>query len=47
MKATASDLWSKVPSSSSNLDQESRDNQIYVGMSRARNHCVIVAPKAA
>jgi superfamily I DNA/RNA helicase len=29
------------------LDQESRDNQIYVGMSRARNHCVIVAPKAA
>ena len=27
-------------------DQESRNNQIYVGMSRARNHCVIVAPKA-
>jgi superfamily I DNA/RNA helicase len=29
------------------LDEESRDNQLYVGMSRARNHCVIVAPKAA
>jgi hypothetical protein len=28
------------------LDEESRDNQLYVGMSRARNHCVIVAPKA-
>jgi superfamily I DNA/RNA helicase len=27
------------------LDEESRDNQLYVGMSRARNHCVIVAPK--
>jgi superfamily I DNA/RNA helicase len=27
------------------LDPQSRDNQIYVGMSRARNHCVIVAPK--
>ncbi len=27
------------------LDQASRDNHIYVGMSRARNHCVIVAPK--
>ena len=26
------------------LDPESRDNQLYVGMSRARNHCVIVAP---
>ena len=29
------------------LDDESRDNQLYVGMSRARNHCVIVAPPAA
>ena len=29
------------------LDDESRDNQIYVGMSRARNHCVIVAPSGA
>ncbi len=28
-----------------NLDEASRDNQIYVGMSRARNHCVIVAPQ--
>lgn len=28
-----------------NLDDVSRDNQIYVGMSRARNHCVVVAPK--
>ena len=28
------------------LDPESRDNQLYVGMSRARNHCVIVAPQA-
>lgn len=28
------------------LDAESRDHQLYVGMSRARNHCVIVAPKA-
>ncbi|MEJ7784667.1 MAG: ATP-binding domain-containing protein [Solirubrobacteraceae bacterium] len=27
------------------LDDESRDNQLYVGMSRARNHCVIVAPR--
>ena len=26
------------------LDDESRDNQLYVGISRARNHCVIVAP---
>ncbi len=26
------------------LDAQSRDNQLYVGMSRARNHCVIVAP---
>ena len=30
-----------------NLDQDSRNNQIYVGMSRARNHCVIVAPPRA
>jgi len=29
-----------------NLDAASRNNQIYVGMSRARNHCVIVAPPA-
>jgi len=28
------------------LDAQSRDNQLYVGLSRARNHCVIVAPKA-
>ncbi len=28
-----------------NLDDESRDNQIYVGMSRAKNHCVVVAPR--
>jgi NAD(P)-dependent dehydrogenase (short-subunit alcohol dehydrogenase family) len=28
------------------LDDESRDNQLYVGMSRARNHCVVVAPRA-
>ena len=28
------------------LDGESEDNQLYVGMSRARNHCVIVAPPA-
>jgi hypothetical protein len=27
-----------------NLDAESRDSQLYVGLSRARNHCVIVAP---
>jgi hypothetical protein len=26
------------------LDEETRDQQLYVGMSRARNHCVIVAP---
>jgi len=29
-----------------NLDEESQNNQIYVGMSRARNHCVVVAPEA-
>ncbi len=29
-----------------NLDAESRDHQIYVGMSRARNHCVVVGPQA-
>jgi len=29
------------------LDQETRDQQLYVGISRARNHCVIVAPPAA
>ena len=29
------------------LDRESRDQQLYVGVSRARNHCVIVAPKTA
>jgi hypothetical protein len=28
------------------LDAQSRDNQLYVGLSRARNHCVIVAPPA-
>ena len=28
------------------LDEQSRDNQLYVGLSRARNHCVIVAPPA-
>jgi Nuclease-related domain/UvrD-like helicase C-terminal domain/AAA domain len=29
------------------LDVETRRQQLYVGMSRARNHCVIVAPPAA
>jgi hypothetical protein len=29
------------------LDGASRDQQLYVGLSRARNHCVIVAPPAA
>jgi predicted ATPase len=29
------------------LDQETRDQQLYVGISRARNHCVIVAPPPA
>jgi hypothetical protein len=28
-----------------NLDEQSRDSQLYVGLSRARNHCVVVAPK--
>jgi hypothetical protein len=28
------------------LDGGSEDDQLYVGMSRARNHCVIVAPRA-
>ena len=27
-----------------NIGDESRDSQLYVGLSRARNHCVIVAP---
>jgi superfamily I DNA/RNA helicase len=26
------------------LDGATRDSQIYVGMSRARNHCIVVAP---
>ena len=26
------------------LDDETRDRQIYVGMSRARNHCIVVVP---
>jgi superfamily I DNA/RNA helicase len=26
------------------IDEETRSQQLYVGMSRARNHCVIVAP---
>ncbi len=26
------------------LDETSRDKQLYVGLSRARNHCVVVAP---
>jgi len=29
------------------LASDSMDAQLYVGMSRARNHCVIVAPPAA
>ena len=28
------------------LDPDSRDQQLYVGLSRARNHAVIVAPEA-
>ena len=28
-----------------NLDDETRDHQLYVGISRARNHCVVVAPQ--
>jgi hypothetical protein len=27
------------------LDDDSRDQQLYVGLSRARNHCVVVAPQ--
>ena len=27
------------------LDDATRDSQIYVGMSRARNHCIVVAPE--
>ena len=27
------------------LDDETRNRQLYVGMSRARNHCVVVAPQ--
>ena len=26
------------------LDDETIDQQLYVGFSRARNHCVVVAP---
>jgi hypothetical protein len=26
------------------LDDMSRDQQLYVGISRARSHCVVVAP---
>jgi superfamily I DNA/RNA helicase len=29
------------------LDDATRDQQLYVGLSRASNHCVVVAPKAA
>ena len=29
------------------LDDETRKRQLYVGISRARNHCVIVAPRQA
>jgi hypothetical protein len=29
------------------IDDATRDAQLYVGMSRARNHCVIVAPNAS
>ncbi len=29
------------------LDDDTADQQLYVGLSRARNHCVIVAPPAA
>jgi UvrD-like helicase family protein len=28
-----------------NLDDETRNQQLYVGMSRARSHCVLVAPE--
>jgi hypothetical protein len=27
------------------LDDETRDQQLYVGLSRAKNHCVVVAPR--
>jgi superfamily I DNA/RNA helicase len=27
------------------LDEDTRDQQLYVGMSRAKNHCVVVVPK--
>ena len=27
-----------------NLQDDSRDSQLYVGVSRARSHCVVVAP---
>jgi hypothetical protein len=30
-----------------NLDERTRDQQLYVGISRARNHCVIVSPPPA
>ena len=30
-----------------NVADDARDQQLYVGLSRARNHCVIVAPPAA
>jgi hypothetical protein len=29
------------------IDEDTRSQQLYVGMSRARNHCVIVAPEVA
>ena len=29
------------------LDDETIDQQLYVGFSRARNHCIVVAPEAA
>ncbi len=29
------------------LDEETQSSQLYVGVSRARNHCVVVAPPAA
>ena len=28
------------------IDEETIDQQLYVGMSRARNHCVVIAPPA-
>ena len=30
-----------------NVADDARDQQLYVGLSRARNHCVVVAPPAA